>query len=363
MKKRLAVIGGGAHTIPSYRAMLKMIAKEYEIILLSEFHLEEKWKVEEYSISTVPPVKNRWGREFLFLMKIIKICFTKRIDIIHSHSTYPSGFISVIVGRLFRIPVLVCLDAAEASGIPEIKFGDLLSPRRARLNRWVLKKASAITALTQFQCNEVRLNFNFKNEIHVIPRGVDPKAFLPEDKMVGKPVRFLSVAYIHPVKDQETLIRAFHLISKEMDASLTLVGKDYENGRIQKLAKELNIDQQVTFAGFVQHENIQQYYHQADILLLTSRYESQAMAAVEAMASGVMVCGTQVGIMADLSAKCCVTVPVCDYHGLASKVIKLVQEPEEQERLKTAALEWINSHSLQWTVQNYLKLYDKLIKH
>ncbi len=364
MKKRLAVIGGGAHTIPSYRAMLRLIAKEYDLTLFSEFHLEKKWEVAEYSIHSVSErkISGRW-RTILFLVMIIKAFCFKRPDVIHSHSTYPSGVIAIILGWLFRIPVVVCLDAAEASQVPEINFGDLLHSLRTKLNKWVINKAAAVTALTRFQFEDVYTNLDFKKPVQIIPRGVDPnRYFFKEKTPVTKPIRFLSVAYLHPVKDHETMLRAFQIISQQMEASLTLVGQDYSNERIQQLAKELSIEQKVNFVGFVANEDIAGYYSQSDFFLHTSLFESQAMSVVEAMASGVLVCGTRVGIMADLSGECCITVRTKDHITLADEVVRLVNSSGEQARLRANAFRWVQSHSLQWTTQQYLDLYRPLLR-
>ncbi|MBA4144895.1 MAG: hypothetical protein C0523_03965 [Cytophaga sp.] len=363
-KKRLAVIGGGAHTIPSYRAMLKRIAHKYEVILFSEFHLDRKSEVEEYSIRSVSEKKRnaRW-RTVAFFILIIKSFYSQRPDLIHSHSTYPSGVVAIILGWLFRIPVVVCLDAAEASAVPEIQFGDLLHKRRMQWNKWVMKNAAAVTALTRFQCDDVRVNSDFSKPIQIIPRGVDLARYMPTDKApIAAPVRFLSVAYLHPVKDHDTLLRAFQMISHHVEASLTIVGQDYSNGRMQQLAKELGIQERVDFTGFVPHENIAGYYKQADILLHTALFESQAMAVVEAMACGVLVCGTRVGIMADLSGECCVTVTTKEYATLADEVVRLINSPAEQIRLRANARNWVETHSLSWTTQQYLNLYEQVIK-
>ena len=364
MRKRLAVIGGGAHTIPSYQEMLKLIANEYQITVFSEFHLEKKWEIQEYVVRSVSSKRrNRRWNELTFFFLLAGAFMIKPPHVIHSHSTYPSGFAAVLLGWFFRIPVVVCLDAAEGSGIPEIKFGDLLNRRRKQLNAWVMKTATIVTALTRFQMEEVRSNLSFHNPIRVIPRGVDPNKYIT-DKVndLNKPLRFLSVAYLHPVKDHETMLRTFHLISQQVEATLTLVGQDYTHGSIQQLTRDLNIDHQVRFIGFVPHDQIANYYRNSDILLHTSQFESQAMAVVEAMAAGVLVCGTHVGIMADLSGECCITVPPKAYDRLAQQVLQLIAQPDKQKQLRSAAQEWVNTYSLKWTVQQYLILYQGLIR-
>jgi glycosyltransferase involved in cell wall biosynthesis len=362
IKKKIAVLGGGAHTIPNYRALLKLLSHNYNLFLFSEFHLGHEWTVKEYPIYSVrrTRINGRW-REFLFFLLALKGCLTKRIDLIHSHSTFPSGLVAIIIGKLLRIPVLICLDAAEGTSIPDIKFGDALNPKRIKVNRWVLNQADAITVLTKFQENEIRKSLGTSRDMNLIPRGVDLQKHFPSiDKKISKPIRFLNVAYIHPVKDQETLLRAFQIIVQEVDATLTLVGEDYEKGRLKKLVSDLNIERYVRFVGFVPNESISSYYLQADILLHTSRYESMAAVVIEAMASGVLVCGTHVGIMADLSDQCCITVAPQDFRGLASKVLDLINSIPLQNKLRIQALDWTKAYSLDWTADQYKLIYHRL---
>lgn len=363
MKKRLAVIGGGAHTIPSYRAMLKLIAVEYDVTVFTEFYVEKNGETPEYAVQSVSARKvNRRWRELLFFFLVAKMCLVKPPDMIHSHSTYPSGLFAIVLGWIFRTPVLICLDAAEASGVPDIKFGDLLNKRRRKLNAWVIKHAAAVTTLTRFQTEEVRKNLAIDKPIKIIPRGVDPYGYsVSRPRFLNSPLRFLSMAYLHPVKDHETMLKAFQIISQKVNATLTLIGQDYMDGQIQHLARELKIDHQVVFVGFVPHDSVAAYYKQSDIFLHTSQFESQAVAVVEAMAAGVLVCGTHVGIMADLSNQCCITVSPKAHDRLAEQVLQLIRQPGQQQRMRSAALEWVNTHSLNWTVQQYLTLYEELI--
>jgi glycosyltransferase involved in cell wall biosynthesis len=363
IKKKIAVIGGGAHTIPTYRAMLKQLAPDYKLTLFSEFHLGQEWHGDTYTLHSPSPAKRprRW-RDALLLLTTVKHFLGDRPDVIHAHSTYPSGIVAVIAGRLFRIPAVVCLDAAEGSAVPGIGFGDLLHARRRKLNAWVLKHASALTTLTQFQRDQVRDNLSIRRKIHVIPRGVDLRQWTPHNAMPGRTLQLLSVAYLHPVKDHGTMLRAFQLIAKQVDARLTLVGKDYDNGNVQKLAAALGVANRVHFEGFVPHEMIASFYRAAHIVLHTSLFESQAMAVVEAMATGVLVCGTHVGIMADLAGECCVTVSPGDHVRLAEKALQLVRDETEQVRLRTNARKWVEAHDLQWTVRQYVALYDGLVR-
>jgi glycosyltransferase involved in cell wall biosynthesis len=359
-KKKLAFLGGGAHTIPSYRALLEGLTREYDVIVYFEFFLEITQAPYQTRMISRNTKFRRW-RELRFFLLILNDLFTKQFDIIHCHSTYPSGFFGIVLGKLFRLPVVVSLDAAEASALPEIGFGDLLNSRRRAINKWVIKEADAVIALTGFLKTEVNINLGVQRPIEVIPRGVDRQKFKFTKNEITKPLRILNVAYLNAIKDQETLLKAFSIINASIASKLIQIGKDYSNGSFQLLAKDLGIADHVEFKGFIPNEFLPPYYENAQILLHTSRYESQAVVVNEALASGLLVCGTHVGLLADLNGLCCTTVKPGDYRGLADVVINLVMDRNRVEELKTRSYEWTMKHDLHWTIDRHLQLYKKLL--
>ncbi len=360
-KSRVAVLGGGAHTIPSYRMLLTRLALDFEIVVISEFPIDSGRDV-PYRIASLRNkwLKNRIG-QLAYLLFVLFAFVKRRFDLIHSHSTFPSGWVALIARALFKTPVLVSLDAAEAFADPSIGFGDLSHPTRSRINGKVCHQSDSITCLSHFQRATVVSAFKISPErIHVIPRGVD--GFVNNRRnRIEEPVTFLQVAYQHRVKDQETLLRAYSIIAQHIESRLIILGKDYEEGRIHQFAAGLGLTGKVEFPGFVPHEKVADYFQRADVLLQTSRYESYGMSAVEAMASGVLVCGTHVGILADLADTCCLTVPVGSDELLANRVMELLSDGDQQQRLRRNALEWCHKHSLDWTATRYKEVYRSLI--
>ena len=148
------------------------------------------------------------------------------------------------------------------------------------------------------------------------------------------------------------------LLLRKKDAQLTIVGPDYLNGAIQQLVQDLEVEEKVKFEGMVKHENIPDYLANAHILLHTSMHEGMPLVAVEAMASGVVVCGTNVGIIADLSPVCCLSVPVGDHEGLANKVLGLIENPVHFQTLQQQALAWTRAHDIEWTINQFKALYE-----
>ena len=68
-----------------------------------------------------------------------------------------------------------------------------------------------------------------------------------------------------------------------------------ELGRLQSLAKHLQIDQQVTFVGQRDRHLLRVYYSAADIFVTTPWYEPFGITPLEAMACGTPVIGANVG--------------------------------------------------------------------
>jgi glycosyltransferase involved in cell wall biosynthesis len=84
------------------------------------------------------------------------------------------------------------------------------------------------------------------------------------------------------------------------------------------------VARRVSFHGAVPHDRLPQYYRAADLLVLSSRYESQSMVALEAAACGCPVVGTAVGVLPELPGAR--VVPVGDVAALAEAIIAAVSD-------------------------------------
>ena len=93
-------------------------------------------------------------------------------------------------------------------------------------------------------------------------------------------------------KDWHTLIVAFSLARRDIDARLAILGNlsaDYRN-RITSLAREMGVEKDIAFLGFV--DNPFSYMRRAALYVLSSRYEGLANVLIEAMACGTPVVST-----------------------------------------------------------------------
>ena len=144
------------------------------------------------------------------------------------------------------------------------------------------------------------------NHYQVIPNVVDIENF------TLKPARadHAGTCFIHvscfdeKSKNIKGLIDAFKQLLKEQpQITLKLIGDGPDKVTTEDYVKQLGLSGKITFTGELTGEALIQAYHLADALVLSSHYETFAIVLAEAMACGLPVISTPVGVAPDLIKK------------------------------------------------------------
>lgn len=117
----------------------------------------------------------------------------------------------------------------------------------------------------------------------------NPLTLVPGQPSNGQSKHFLAVGRFSPLhKGFDLLIEAFHLFSQHnADWHLDIVGEGSEEGSYRALINKYHLDNRITIHPFTNH--IQTYYTQAQIYVLSSRWEGFGLVLVEAMAHGLPI--------------------------------------------------------------------------
>ena len=118
----------------------------------------------------------------------------------------------------------------------------------------------------------------------------------------GAGCRFLSVGRLVPQKNQALLIEAFALHSWP-DDHLTIAGEGAERGALAKHIERFGLQDRVTLAGH--RHDVGDLLAQADVFVLSSRYEGVPAVVIEALAAGIPVAVTD----------CCASMDWLVQHG------------------------------------------------
>ena len=356
------VVGTGEHSqgIPALVDCLHALALQnditiYSLLKANKEHIPPGIRMRE------TPLRTRFQYANLFLLGLLLVLdhLGNRYDLIHAIAGQPFGSIGVFLGRLLRIPSLVMLHGGELAKIPDISFGDLRNPNWIRRLTKTCQHADVLVALSRFQAlglSEVGIS---PGRAIVIPFGVDTSRFPYTERPLNAPYQFLHVSYAQPVKDVATLLKSFGMISAIVDSRLVIVGQNHIGQETQRLVDEYSLGTCVELVGSVRNEQISEYLSRAHFILLTSRYESQAVVLSEAMSAGVVVCATRVGLAFDLGDELCILAGTGDSKGLADKVIAVIKDAGEYARLRSSGRRWCELHDAKWTAAEYRKIYER----
>ena len=106
----------------------------------------------------------------------------------------------------------------------------------------------------------------------------------------GAPPVVLGVGRLSRQKDFATLVRAFARVRQQRAARLMILGQGEERDRLEALARELGVADDVSLPGFV--SNPYAYISRAAAVVLSSRWEGLPAVLIESLALGTPVVST-----------------------------------------------------------------------
>lgn len=257
----------------------------------------------------------------------------KNYNLIHAWFGVPCG----VIARALGLPYLVALRGSDVPGYNE-RFGlqyIVLKP----LLRKVWKNASSVVANSKGLRELAHETADLP--IEVIPNGVAVDEFEPvyhdHDTL-----RVLCVSRLVERKGIQYLIEGV----AELDVELTVVGEGEQESELKQLVAAEEIEERVTFAGYVPHDEIHEYYEAADIFVLPSKNEGMSNTVLEAMAAGLPVITTDTGGTAELIGDNGSIVPMEDVNSLVETIGSYSQNPQlietqgRQSRARAEEMSW-----------------------
>lgn len=371
-RKRIAIIThggiGGGHQgqgIPVMMQLVTGLANEFDVTVFSLTQTHKDFAATNYSVKTLP-VKdstNLYFRMLLLLLILLKAHISKPFSLFQAYWGFPGGVLAAIMGKLSSKPVVTTFKGAEVVNLPEIGYGLLTSNRMRWLLKQVTKHSNCLVAQSNYHLEKIIASGLPYNQLTIIYGGVNTSE-IPTNivKKLTPPYQFFHAANLNLVKDQTTLLQAFKIVSSQIDCVLHIAGLDTLNRQIQQLSNDLDLGEKVIFHGMLTYNELQAFYQQADIFLLTSLSESQALVVNEAMANSCVVCGTRVGLLADLENKATLAVDIKDVNDLAGKVFALLQNENKYKSLQVFGREWSFKHDINYTIKAYSDLYYQLMQ-
>jgi len=301
--------------------------------------------------------------EILYSLLIIKRC---KADLIHAHWNLPQGLTGVLCSSIYGIPCVTTIHGSDVYG--------LKLPFINTLNAKVMKNANAYTANSKRTAQAYR-EISGREDIDIIPMGIDPDFFgksLDVDvlrrkfEIEGESILF--VGRLIDWKGIDGLIKAVpKILKKYPKTKLLIVGSGPCKGRLIKLAKRLDITNNILFIDKVSHEELPQYYSLANVFVLPSvvndRGETEGLGVVllEAMACRIPVIGSNVGGIPDIinDGETGLLANQKDPDDLARKIIILLTDENLRKRVVENGLKFVKEN-FSWEViaDRFIRIYQ-----
>jgi glycosyltransferase involved in cell wall biosynthesis len=159
------------------------------------------------------------------------------------------------------------------------------------------------------------------------------------------------------------MLRAFQELAKtQPQVRLVIVGDGPERPAIENYIRQHRLDDKVTLPGF--REDIDALLREADVFLLTSRYEGISIALLEAMRAGLPAIGTTVGGIPEtiLDGKTGLLVAPDDHMALVKAMTTLAGSKARRDEMgKQGYAYFMQEFSLATMLARYQELYTKAV--
>jgi glycosyltransferase involved in cell wall biosynthesis len=153
-----------------------------------------------------------------------------------------------------------------------------------------------------------------------------------------------------PAKGLDVLLEALRMLPAGVEWKLVLVGEGGERRRLEFLARDYGLKQQVAFMGPATRQQLSLFYSTADVFVFPSNEEPFGAVIPEAMAHGVPIVSTNVvGATADfvIDGHNGFVVSPKDPHALAAALATILSDSTLRRRMGENSRAIMGRHNVQ----------------
>jgi glycosyltransferase involved in cell wall biosynthesis len=342
---------------------------DFLVVLPTDEPLKKDKKQEETKKS-IKIKRIKQGNVITLVCQIKKIIQREKPEIIHAHGTRAAAWVRIAVAGMKEKPTVIY----TLHGFHVV--------RKNFLSRWilvmiekVLNRWADVLACVSDADKKLVLKYKVisKNKIRVIKNGIKIENFYfthkeieekKEEMGISNKLVLSSIGRLHPQKDFLTLLRALRIFIKRFSGAkiiLLIVGDGPLRGFLEKAAKELSIENYVSFLGF--RKDVPRLMNASDVIILSTNWEGLPLVPLEAGASKKPIIASDVeGIRETIiDKKTGLLFKPGSSGDLAEKIIILYQSRELLERMGEENYKNVlRNFNLRLMLENYKSLYNEL---
>ncbi len=294
--------------------------------------------------------------------KLARLVRRDRFEVVHTHSW------GVFLEGALAAWMTGARHVHTAHG-PYLKHGSGLVQRakarlRRSLERLAARRCHRLVGVSESIATDMREVMRLPTDrVTTVHNGIDSSRGVstlaaPFTNVSGP--RLITVGRLDAIKQQELMLEALATLRDDFPgARLVIVGDGPERQRLERRASELRLESMVSFLGF--RNDVAQLLADADVFLLSSRYEGISIALLEAMRAGLPVIATCVGGVPEtvVDGESALLFEAGDTVGLASAIERLSTSPALAAKLVAGGRDRVRDHfSAEAMVGCYGRIYD-----
>jgi L-malate glycosyltransferase len=298
--------------------------------------------------------------------KMVDVVKYEKLDLLHVHYAIPHASAAFMARQILKsqgisIPFITTLHGTDITLVGK-------DPSFEPVITFCINESDAVTAVSESLRQSTYEHFATKREIHVIPNFIVPSDQQDENykqircKYAAPDERIIChVSNFRKVKRVEDVVAVFAKVNEKIPSRLILVGDGPERYSIEKLCREFNMCDRVTFLGKVRDTS--HVLEIADLFMLPSETESFGLAALEAMAVGVPVISSNAGGIPEVNTHGVTGYlsNVGDVDDMAKNAIAILSTDDVLQKFKKNALERAHDFHLEKILPMYEKLYEEVL--
>lgn len=307
-----------------------------------------------------------------------KIIKNIKPDLIHIQNPFLLGVTALFLANKYHIPVVT-----TSHIMPENLLMNVRLPKKVNKGMekffwqylvWFYNRSDVVTAPTPTALS-LLTDRRLTKISQPITNGVNTTFFTPKKrskkilkklKLPTDKVLFIYIGRIDGEKRIDIIVRAFNESHKKHpDTHLVIAGTGKYLDELRALAMELNLENSITFTGFVSEADKAELLASSDVFVIASPAELQSIATLEAMSSGLPVLAVDKVALRELchNSKNGYLFSENNFTELGQKMSLLLNNPDRRKQFGKVSREIVEkNHDLSTSLETYLSVYKKLQK-
>lgn len=307
------------------------------------------------------------------IRQLIPSLESRHFDIVHIHTPFVAHYAGIKIAKALSIPCIITYHTL---------FEEYLYHYIPFIPKQILRLFAR--RFSSSQCNQVRgvvapstvivnllERYGVKNNIKIIPTGIDSKKFTRGDgekfkekfNISANRKILLNVSRVAFEKNIGVLINVVNQVKASIpDILLIIAGEGPAKNAYIKQVNDQGLNDNIAFVGYLdRNTELLDCYHSADLFIFSSETETQGLVLLESMAAGtpvvsVAAMGTK-DILNDCEGALITDGSVSDF---SDKIITLLADSDLHEKYKHNAMTYAAEWDSTVLAEKMLKFYQEI---